>query len=110
MISPLANMVNKIQRGHANNEHFVIVHVSQLLVRVLHILHREGIILGFSYIYEKESLDDQNRFVKVYLKYVNNRSVISNIEIVSRSGFRQYYSIVNCLKVCLRIMLMECIY
>lgn len=71
MISPLANMVNKIQRGHANNEHFVIVHVSQLLVRVLHILHREGIILGFSYIYEKESLDDQNRFVKVYLKYVN---------------------------------------
>lgn len=71
MVNLLANMVNKIQRGHANNEHFVIVRVSRLLVRVLHILQREGIILGFSYVYENESLDGQNRSVKVYLKYFN---------------------------------------
>ena len=64
----------------------VLIPYSKLLVKIMEILKREGYIENF------KELDMPGRFkmIKVYLKYEGKKSVINDIQRVSKPGRRIY--------------------
>ena len=64
----------------------VLIPYSKLLVKIMEILKREGYIENF------KELDIPGRFkmIKVYLKYEGKKSVINDIQRVSKPGRRIY--------------------
>lgn len=86
-MSLLSNTVSIIKVG-CNARHLqVVVQNSKLCVNVLSVLYRLGYIRGFI-------IKDQKN-VTVLLKYINNKSVIRNIAIISTPGRRTYIKCKN---------------
>lgn len=92
MTNVLINLVNKIKIAHKNREHSITVRSSVLCIRVLRILQQEGVILSFTLLSTKNKQDVNVKYVKVYLKYVNGRALLSNIDVVSLPSARKFYS------------------
>jgi small subunit ribosomal protein S8 len=78
----LSNMVSIIKVGYNARHLQVVVQNSKICANVLNILYRLGYIRGYI-------LKDKRNII-VLLKYLNNKSVIRNIGVVSTPGRRTY--------------------
>jgi small subunit ribosomal protein S8 len=77
-------MFSNIKNGQIANRSFIYQEKKNFCEAILKILWTEGYILG----YEKKN----NKF-KIYLKYIENRPVINNLNSISKPGKRIYFSI-----------------
>lgn len=86
-IDPIADMLTKIRNASkARLESVDISPVSKLKLEILRILKEEGYILDY-----KEIETEKFPFIRVYLKYVDNKTpAIAGIRRVSRPGLRIY--------------------
>ena len=82
---PIANMLTLIRNAaRAKKEKADIPH-SKILVAIANILKEEGYIDNYRVI-----KDTKQGLLRIYLKYVNKKSVIINLKRVSRPGLRLY--------------------
>lgn len=80
-------MFASIKNGQLAKRDFIYHSRKKNCESFLKILWDEGFILGYSI-----SSKDQKK-LKIFLKYKNNRPTINSIRLVSRPGRRIYYSI-----------------
>lgn len=78
----ISNMASIIKVGSTAKHLDVTVQNSKLCINVLDVLYRLGYIRGFAI--------QNKRFIKVFLKYADNKPVIRNINVVSTPGRRIY--------------------
>jgi small subunit ribosomal protein S8 len=83
----LCNMFASIQNGQLAKRDFIYHTRKKICESFLKILWDEGFITGYTI-----SSKDQKK-LKIFLKYKNNRPTINSIKLVSRPGRRIYYSI-----------------
>jgi small subunit ribosomal protein S8 len=81
-MSLLSNMISIIKVGYNSKHLNVTVQNSKLCINVLSTLYKLGYIRGYV-IKDKKS-------IVVLLKYINNKSVIRNIHVISTPGRRKY--------------------
>jgi small subunit ribosomal protein S8 len=82
---PIANMLTLIRNAaRAKKEKTDIPH-SKILVAIAGILKEEGYIDNYRVI-----KDTKQGLLRIYLKYINKKSVIINLKRVSRPGLRLY--------------------
>lgn len=88
---PIADMLTRIRNALMTGHGTTSVPSSKIKVAIARILEQEGFIKGFS---EHEVEGKPHRMLRLHLKYVGERrerrSVISNLERVSRPGCRVY--------------------
>ena len=77
------NMFANIQNGQIVNKSFILQKKTKLCSSFLNILWNEGYILGYKV---------EKHFFKIFLKYKNNKPVISSIKSISKPGNRLYYN------------------
>lgn len=80
---PIADFLTLIRNATRAKKENVDVEQSKMNREILEILKREGYITDFKPL-------EASRKIKVYLKYVSNRSVIKNLRKISRPGLRIY--------------------
>jgi len=85
MKSCLYNLIANLRNAQIVNKAFVLHKRKKNCEALLDVLWDEGFISGYK-LYQK------NNILKVYLKYINNLPVINNIKVISKPGFRVYYS------------------
>lgn len=78
---PISDMLISIKNGHNSNKDFVYVPSSNVKKNILLVFRREGYIIDFE-------LDGY--FIKIYLKYFNNKPVIEYIKRISSPSLRIY--------------------
>ena len=84
---PIADMLTRIRNGLREAHAGVIMPCSKLKVEIARVLKDEGYILNF----ETEQADgDHKKSLKVGLKYLNSKPVITGIERVSLPSRRVY--------------------
>jgi len=82
----LWNMFANIQNGQLVNKSFVLQKQTKLCASFLNILWNEGFILGYK-------IDKHNKQTfKIFLKYKNNKPVITSMQALSKPGKRIYYN------------------
>lgn len=81
---PIADMLTQIRNGQMVKKERIYVPASTKKAAILKVLTEEGYILGFN------KADTEKPSLEVYLKYFNNKPVISLIKRVSRPGLRVY--------------------
>lgn len=81
---PIADMLTQIRNGQMVKKEKIYVPASTKKAAILKVLTEEGYILGFN------KADTEKPSLEVYLKYFNNKPVISLIKRVSRPGLRVY--------------------
>lgn len=91
MKSCLYNLIASLRNAQSVNKAFILHKRKKNCEALLNVLWDEGFILGYK-------IFPQNHILKVYLKYVRNLPVINNIKVVSKPGFRIYYSYKNLIK------------
>jgi len=82
---PISNMLTLIRNGMRAKQEKVDVPLSKIVVSIADIMKREGYIDNYRVI-----KDTKQGILRVYLRYVNKRSVIINLKRVSRPGLRIY--------------------
>ncbi len=80
----LSNLFSKIKNGYLSNKSIVKQQKSKQSVNILNVLIREGFIKSY-----KISSKNPNE-IKIYLKYKNNKSIITEIKRISKPGKRFY--------------------
>jgi small subunit ribosomal protein S8 len=80
---PIADFLTLIRNASRAKKESVDVVQSRMNKEILEILKKEGYIADFKPL-------EGSRKIKVYLKYVSNRSAIKNLRKVSRPGLRVY--------------------
>jgi len=85
MTDPLGDMLTRIRNGQQAKKDSVLSPASNLRVRVLDVLQREGYIRGYS----EEALGD-HRGLRIELKYFEGQPAIQHLSRVSRPGRRVY--------------------
>lgn len=80
----LSNLFSKIKNGYLSNKSKITQQKSKQSVNILNILIREGFIKSY-----KISSTNKNQ-LEIYLKYKNNRSVLTEIKRMSKPGKRLY--------------------
>ena len=85
---PIADFLTLIRNAVRAKKESVDVEQSKMNKEILEILKREGYISDFKPL-------EESRKIRVYLKYVSNRSVIKNLRKVSRPGLKVYTSYVK---------------
>ena len=87
---PIANMLTLIRNGARASLEKVDIPHSKILTAIAGIMKKEGFIDNYRVI-----KDTKQGVLRVYLRYVNKRSVIINLKRVSRPGLRIYASVKN---------------
>lgn len=82
---PIANMLTRIRNASRSNHEKVDIPHSKLITAIAAILKEEGYIENFRVI-----KDAHQGLLRVYLRYVNKKSVILGLKRVSRSSVRVY--------------------
>jgi small subunit ribosomal protein S8 len=82
----LSDMISKLNIASKNRIVSIKVKNTKFCLNVLNILYKNGVIRNY-YINEK--------FINIFLKYYQNRSVFYNIEVISRPGRRVFFSLNN---------------
>ena len=83
---PIADMLTRIRNALSARHPKVDVPASRLKTDIARILKEEGYITNY-----KMAEEGVKRTIKIYLKYApDNEPVISNLERVSRPGYRVY--------------------
>lgn len=85
LTDPIANMLTIIRNGARAKLEKVDIPHSKMLTAIAAILKDEGFIDNFRVI-----KDTKQGVLRVYLKYINKKSVIINLKRVSRPGLRIY--------------------
>lgn len=80
-------MFTNIKNGQLVKRSFIYQKEKKLCEAFLKILWNEGFIIG----YKKSKT--QKDSIKIFLKYINGKSVINNIKLITRPGRRVFYSI-----------------
>jgi len=78
----VSNMVSIIKVGSTAKHLGVTVQNSKLCINILSILYKLGYIRGFTI--------KSKKFIKVFLKYADNKPTIRNINVISTPGRRIY--------------------
>jgi small subunit ribosomal protein S8 len=88
MTDPLGDMLTRIRNGQRAKKDSVLTPASNLRVRVLDVLQREGYIRGYS----EESLGvrGQHKGIRIELKYFEGQPAIQHVARVSKPGRRVY--------------------
>jgi small subunit ribosomal protein S8 len=82
---PISNILTLIRNGMRAKKEKVDVPLSKIVVSIADIMKTEGYIDNYRII-----KDTKQGILRVYLKYVNKKSVIINLRRVSRPGLRIY--------------------
>lgn len=90
-MSHLSNMIAIIKIGVKSKQIEVGVQNTSLNINVLNSFYKLGYIRGFSV--------KNKKFINVFLKYQNNKSVIRNINVISTPGRRLYVTLEDLKKV-----------
>lgn len=85
-MDPISDLLLRIKTGTKARKSDVIVNSSKLVDGILQILKDEGYILDF----KVEKLPRNKKQTKVFLKYKNNVSAITNLKQISKPGLRVY--------------------
>jgi small subunit ribosomal protein S8 len=85
MTDPLGDMLTRIRNGQQARKDSILTPASQLRVRVLEVLQREGYIRG----YTEEELAGQ-KGLRIELKYFEGQPAIQHLARVSKPGRRVY--------------------
>jgi len=85
-IDTIGNFLTIIRNGLMVSKTFVVAPYSKLKFEIAKILKEEGFIKDCIIIED----DPQKKAIKMFLKYVNNESVIHEITRVSKPGRRSY--------------------
>jgi small subunit ribosomal protein S8 len=80
----LSNLFSKIKNGYLSNKSKINQQNSKQCINILNVFIREGFIKSY-----KISRIKPNQ-LEIYLKYKNNKSVISEIKRISKPGKRLY--------------------
>lgn len=83
----LWNMFASLKNGQLAKRDFVYQRQKKICESFLKILWDEGFILGYKMAKEKQG------YLKIFLKYKNNRPVINSIKLISKPSRRLYYSV-----------------
>lgn len=86
MSDPLADMLTRIRNGQRARKESILSPASNLRVRVLDVLQREGYIRG----YNVEDLSLSHKEIRIELKYHEGDPVIREISRISKPGRRVY--------------------
>lgn len=87
--SNTSNLFSKIVNGSLAGKFFIKILKSKKLVQILNILNKEGYIKGFEI--------KENNLI-VFLKYIQNKPVITKISSISKPGKRFYIKNKNVFK------------
>lgn len=82
---PIADMLTRIRNAVMAKHDFVLIPSSRIKLSLVKILRAESFITDYEVIRNKS-----NRVIKVYLKSIDNKSVITGLERVSKPGLRVY--------------------
>jgi small subunit ribosomal protein S8 len=85
MTDPLGDLLTRIRNGQQARKDSILTPASNLRVRVLDVLQREGYIRGYS----EEELAGQ-KGLRIELKYFEGQPAIHHLARVSRPGRRVY--------------------
>ena len=85
MTDPLGDLLTRIRNGQQAKKDSVLTPASNLRVRVLDVLQREGYIRGYS----EETLAGQ-KGLRIELKYFEGQPAIQHLARVSKPGRRVY--------------------
>ena len=85
MTDPLGDMLTRIRNGQQARKDSIVTPASNLRVRVLEVLQREGYIRGYS----EEELAGQ-KGLRIELKYFEGQPAIHHLARVSKPGRRVY--------------------
>jgi small subunit ribosomal protein S8 len=85
LTDPIADMLTIVRNGSRAKHEKVDIPHSKMLASIAQILKEEGYIENFRVI-----KDQKQGLLRIYLRYVNKKSVIINLRRVSRSGGRVY--------------------
>ena len=85
MTDPLGDMLTRIRNGQQARKDSILTPASNLRVRVLDVLQREGYIRGYS----EEELAGQ-KGLRIELKYFEGQPAIQHLARVSKPGRRVY--------------------
>jgi small subunit ribosomal protein S8 len=82
---PIADMLTRIRNALLARHDSVVIPLSKTKISIARILKDEGFINDYSIV-----KGESHRFIKVGLKYVDNRPIILGIERASKPGMRLY--------------------
>ncbi len=85
MTDPIADLLTRIRNASAVRHEKVQIPASNMKLRIVNVLMEEGFIRNF-----KVVNDNKQDTIWVFLKYRNEKPVISRLERVSRPGRRCY--------------------
>ena len=91
-IDILGNFLTIIRNGIARSKSSVVLPYSKLKYDLALVLQEEGFISGIEVAHENDVVNKQ---LKIFLKYVNNESVIHEITRVSKPSRRVYAGVGN---------------
>jgi len=81
------NVIIELKNSQISKRKFVFQPKTKLTIALLNILWNEGFILGYKVSYLNLE------FLKVFLKYKENKPVINSIKLISKPGRRLYYKV-----------------
>jgi small subunit ribosomal protein S8 len=84
---PIADLLTRIRNATMTNLPRVAVPSSKIKLEIVKLLKEEGFITDYS------KSDKYHGVIKIYLKYKNGRSVITDLQRVSKPGRRMYSSV-----------------
>jgi small subunit ribosomal protein S8 len=82
---PIADMLTRIRNAIIAHHDSVSMPLSKIKIELAIILKAEGFILDYTVL-----KDGAHRTIKISLKYIDNESVITGLERVSKPGLRIY--------------------
>ncbi len=82
---PIADMLTRIRNAVMAKHDFVLIPSSRTKLSLVKILRAENFITDYEVIKDKSS-----RMIKVFLKSINDKPVITGLERVSKPGLRVY--------------------
>lgn len=80
----LSNFFSKIKNGYLAKNYKITQYKSNQIIKILNILVKEGIIKGYSFSHKDINI------INIYLKYKNDKPVISQIKRISKPSKRIY--------------------
>lgn len=86
--NPISDLIVRIRNAQLTNKNKVLIPLSKIKLAIIKILYTEGYIINFS-IYEKYN---NKKYIKLKLKYFNNKPVIEEITQISKPSARIYKS------------------
>ena len=84
---PIGNFLTIIRNGILASKRSVLAPYSKIKLQIAEVLKQEGFIRGFEVVTDEETA---HKALQVFLKYVDNESVIHEITRISTPGRRVY--------------------